>query len=67
MALDVIILCMPITVVYKLQMSFRRKAMIMGIFWLGFLYVPLSNYTHTLYSFLPLPLKNFPNTYTILN
>ena len=37
MALDLVILCMPIGVVAKLQMSFRRKALIMGIFWLGLL------------------------------
>lgn len=35
MALDVIILCMPLPVVSGLQMSFKRKVVVMGIFWLG--------------------------------
>ena len=35
--LDVTILCMPVYSVSKLQMTLKRKAMVVGIFWLGFL------------------------------
>ena len=37
MVLDVTILCMPIPAITKLQLTFRRKVMVMAIFWLGFL------------------------------
>jgi hypothetical protein len=38
-ALDTIVLCMPALVVYRMHMSVRKKALVIGIFGLGFLYV----------------------------
>lgn len=33
--LDLIILCLPLPVIRSLQMDFRRKMSLLGIFWLG--------------------------------
>ena len=41
MTFDVIVLCFPIPVIYKLQMSTVQKFQVLGIFWLGILCVPL--------------------------
>jgi hypothetical protein len=36
-ALDLIVLCMPMLVVYRMRMSLRKKMLVVGIFGLGFL------------------------------
>lgn len=36
-ALDLIVLCMPMLIVYRMQMSLRQKSLVVGIFGLGFL------------------------------
>ena len=35
--LDIMILCLPLPMITKLQMPFRRKVVLVAIFWLGFL------------------------------
>lgn len=36
-ALDLIVLCMPMLIVYRMQMSLQKKIIVVGIFGLGFL------------------------------
>jgi hypothetical protein len=36
-ALDLIVLCMPMLIVYRMRMSLRKKILVLGIFGLGFL------------------------------
>jgi hypothetical protein len=38
-ALDAIVLCLPIPMIRNLKISTRRKISLLGIFWLGLLYV----------------------------
>ena len=39
LALDLAVLCLPLFVIRTLHMSFKRKVMVTGIFWLGLLWV----------------------------
>ena len=39
--LDVLVLCMPWPIVWRLQMPLRQKVAVMGIFMLGAMYVPM--------------------------
>ncbi|KAI4869231.1 hypothetical protein F4820DRAFT_444353 [Hypoxylon rubiginosum] len=36
LALDIVILCLPIPVIHSLQMNRRRKFLLLGVFWMGF-------------------------------
>ena len=44
MVFDVIVLCFPLQPIRHLQIPIRRKVTIMGIFWLGALYVTPINH-----------------------
>jgi hypothetical protein len=35
--LDIVILCMPFPVIYSLHVDVRKKLLIIGVFWMGFL------------------------------
>jgi hypothetical protein len=48
MATDIAIFCIPISSVLKLQLPLRQRIVVLGIFGLGFLYVPLTAKTLTL-------------------
>jgi len=37
-ALDLIILCLPLTVIRSLNMNKKRRILLAGVFWLGLLY-----------------------------
>lgn len=41
MATDILIFCIPIRSVLKLQLPMRQRIVVLGIFCLGFLYLPL--------------------------
>lgn len=40
--LDFMVLCMPALIVYRMMLPLRKKVLVIGIFGLGFLYVPVS-------------------------
>jgi hypothetical protein len=43
-SLDILVLCLPLPMIRNLKISTRRKLSLLGIFWLGLLYVATSPY-----------------------
>lgn len=46
-ALDVVVLCFPLPIVFSWLLSARKKCMVFLMFWLGALSVTLNNTPHT--------------------
>lgn len=49
-ALDIVVLCLPLPMIRNLKISTRRKLSLLGIFWLGLLYAAPSPPSHFLHS-----------------